>query len=155
VAAIDFLNPALSISDFLKAVSVTARIIGARSHGNPLGPFLAAQPFRIQTAGDWRVVAVKMPTDRSPAVARVSAPRPKPQSLTLDTLAPASAVQPSRTPLKKRIWTSGPYHADATFLSLEGNIVRLLRTSGVRTSIPIEKLSPADQLWIRNYLASQ
>jgi hypothetical protein len=28
VAAIDFLNPALSMSDFLKAVSVTARIIG-------------------------------------------------------------------------------------------------------------------------------
>jgi hypothetical protein len=34
-------------------------------------------------------------------------------------------------------------------------MVRLLRTTGVRASIPIEKLSPVDQQWIREYLAAR
>lgn len=54
-----------------------------------------------------------------------------------------------------RVWTSGPYTAEARFIALDGNTVRLRRTSGVNTKIRFDLLSAEDQRWIRRYLASQ
>jgi hypothetical protein len=53
-----------------------------------------------------------------------------------------------------RTWTSGKYTAEARFVSLDGDTVRLQRTSGVNTKIPFEKLSAEDQHWIRQYVST-
>jgi SLA1 homology domain 1, SHD1 len=168
-ARLDLVTRPVAMRNVLSVLSATARAIaGNKDFHSPLGPFLAQQPVRIHKAGDWRVVALDMTSTAPRAIARASVPRAKPQSSSAVASvqrtrplaaepAPASrsvAAQSSDLP-KNRIWTSGPYHADATFLALEGNMVRLLRTSGVRASIQFEKLSPADQQWITNYLAAE
>jgi hypothetical protein len=175
LAAIDLMTTPTSVADFLKAISTAAQVIGGNQDpSSPLAPLLSEQPVRIRKTGDWRVIAVEMPADASPAIARAPAPRimpqqpapaaptptvpssaaPAPAAIAQLAPAPGPAAEPADPP-RNRIWTSGPYHADAQFLALEGNMVRLLRTTGVRTSIPIEKLSPADQTWIREYLAAR
>lgn len=53
-----------------------------------------------------------------------------------------------------RTWTSGKYTAEARFVSLDGDTVRLERTSGVNTKIRFDKLSDADQSWIRQYVST-
>jgi hypothetical protein len=60
---------------------------------------------------------------------------------------------PEHVGANRRIWTSGNFTAHAEFLSLEGNVVRLRRPTGIRTSIPLEKLSLADRNWIKNHLS--
>jgi len=52
-----------------------------------------------------------------------------------------------------RTWHSGKYTAEATFVSLEGDTVRLQRTSGEGASIEFKQLSATDQDWIKRHLA--
>jgi hypothetical protein len=71
----------------------------------------------------------------------------------------ARAIEPSSKPVSppvmtnRRVWTSGAFTADAEFLSLDGNVVRLRRPTGIKTSIPLNKLSLADRNWIKDHSA--
>jgi hypothetical protein len=52
-----------------------------------------------------------------------------------------------------RTWTSGKYTAEATFVSLDGDTVRLKRPSGEGTIVDFKKLSAADQDGIKRHQA--
>lgn len=53
-----------------------------------------------------------------------------------------------------RTWTSGKYTAEARFVSLDGDTVRLVRTTGVNTKIRFDQLSSVDQQWIQQYVSA-
>ena len=182
-AALDLVRVPATVNDLLQAISATVQVMtGNKLRSGALEELIAQQPVRTRQSGDWSVIAVEVPLEtkprsptalaqRNPSAQRNSSaqrnPSPSPalpsqtarladsNSATVTTAATLGPSHESSPRPGNRRWTSGPYHADATFLALEGNVVRLLRTSGVRTSIPLEKLSPADQQWIRDYLAAQ
>lgn len=113
----------------LAALTAVARQTG---HGDALRVVKSAvdpQQVSMREVGPWRLIEVALP---SPS---------------------AIATHPRTTP--SRTWTSGQYTAEAEFLALEGDVVRLQRPTGVRTSIRFEQLSLADQQWIVARLASK
>ena len=110
---------------------------------------LAQQPIRIYQSGAWRGLAIAQRDTGSPlATAKANRTKGAPEKPKTLAAGDASAVG-------RRIWTSGKFTADAEFVGLEGNIVRLRRVSGIGTRIPFEKLSALDQQWIQTHLASQ
>jgi hypothetical protein len=111
-----------------------------------------------QTIGEWRLIEVAMPPPTTLATDSNARPAVATPSPMLSPAAETKTAPPERTARhesRPRTWTSGKYTAEAEFLALEGNIVKLRRTTGVDTSIPFEKLSRADQQWIAARLASQ
>jgi len=150
--ALDLLTAQFTARDVLTAISAAVQVIG--EHQQPDSQFVSlvsAQPIRLQKTGPWRVIKLDIPTEAPQIVAKPPASRTVTVASTTPTAAPAASRASVARP-GNRTWTSGPYHAEAEFVALEGNMVRLQRTTGVRTSIPIEKLSADDQEWIRHYL---
>jgi hypothetical protein len=104
-------------------------------------PTMFSNPVRVTKAEDWTIFQVDVTTqaDAAPPLSVAPVVRASPES--------------DPIPAKRRIWTSGNFTADAEFLSLEDGVVRLRRPTGIRTSIPLEKLSLADRTWITNHLS--
>lgn len=63
--------------------------------------------------------------------------------------APAPAPNP-----KRRTWTSsaGQFSVEADFVSFGAGAVKLKKLDGSEISVPLERLSEADQKWIRDYM---
>jgi hypothetical protein len=159
-AAIDRLGAQVDASDLVKVVSAVALLAGGGADiSSQLRLLLGDQPIRMQKVGQWRVIEWDLPLGALPSIARAQAPRStgnsSPAIARVERQSiPKQVASPVPMP-GHRIWTSGQYTANAEFLSLDGNIVRLRRTTGVRTSIPLAKLSAADQEWLRAHLANR
>jgi SLA1 homology domain 1, SHD1 len=156
--ALDLLGEQIKASDLVKLITATASALGGGPDtSSNLQSLFGEQQVRTYKVGSWRVVELDMRSDEAQPVAQAQALRATVNS-SRAIVEPAAVPQQQETPLVRphhRIWTSGNYTADAEFLSLDGNIVRLRRTTGVGTSIPLEKLSVVDQQWIQAYLAGR
>ncbi|WP_425618553.1 SHD1 domain-containing protein [Anatilimnocola sp. NA78] len=168
-AGIDMLTTHVGSSDLVTTIAAAAELI--RSKSSPDTQEVAADtssPFRVHKSGKWRVVQVAMPTaDLTSLVKSIQANPSTKRQITVakpvidavtEKVIPLVAKSPEATAVvatNARIWTSGKYTADAEFVALEAGVVRLRRTTGVNTSIPLEKLSQPDQLWIAQYLAQR
>jgi len=165
VAGIDMLTTHIGSSNLITTISAAAEVL----RGNHLQPEResatdATSSFRVHKSGKWRVVQVAVPTaDLTTLVKAIqSSPQAKRPITVAKPVGEAIAEKAASTPkesiavaLKARTWTSGKYTADAEFVALEGDIVRLRRPTGVNTTIPLEKLSQPDQMWIAQYLAQR
>jgi hypothetical protein len=158
-AAIELLGTQSNASDLLKTISASILLAQGRANlSSQLQPPLREQQIQVRKMGEWRVVGVEIPTDKSITVSTTSDHRAAANSSPASSLrqtAPSGLDQSPVSRPNRRIWTSGQFTADAEFLSLDGNMVRLQRSTGVRTSIPLEKLSVADQEWIRTHLSAR
>ncbi|MGA2621125.1 MAG: protein kinase [Thermoguttaceae bacterium] len=63
---------------------------------------------------------------------------------------PAAAAE-SKDALRPWTDASGQHRTDATFVSMAEGQVRLRRRDGTVVTLPLEKLSPADQEWVRRH----
>lgn len=106
-------------------------------------------PVDLHDVAGWKVLAWQFP--QTPVRSK---PRADPKVATVTPSARSDQPTPPADS-NLRIWTSGQYTAYAEFLAVEGDIVRLRRSTGVRTSIPFQKLSFADQAWIRAHLSAR
>ena len=137
-------------------------VTGNSETAGPMQQILANRPLHSRAVEDWRLFEIEVPASATPAeiapatAVAIKASDEKPGVLTAKVADSVVNRDESASTLSQhRIWTSGRYTANAEFVSLEGNMVRLRRTTGVRTSIPLEKLSLGDQQWIANRLASR
>jgi len=153
-AAIDLLTAQRKVNDLLQVIIEAAKAgPSGQELSNRLPSDIGEQSLRIHKAGEWRVIQSGVATSKS----KTGPPEPKRPSnapSVARTPAPSSPSPPARSP-GLRIWTSGNYTANAEFLALEGNIVRLRRNTGINTSISLEKLSATDRKWIAAHLAAQ
>ena len=140
---VDLLTPQGGSDEWMKLLSATAQSLGYITEVPGSVRSILSDRLQTHQVEDWRIVKVDVPEIVGTEIV-VTESKPK-----------ASSEAPRNRSLatNRRVWTSGQFTADAEFLALEGNIVRLRRTTGVKTSIPIEKLSVADREWIQNYLA--
>ena len=153
-AGLDLIKARVQANDFLNALLATAKLAGGNTDlAGQARALTGEQQVRVEKVGQWRVIQVEMPGTQSLPIATAHTPRPAVKPPTATLLAAAKTPAATVGTAGHRIWTSGQYTADAEFLSLDGNIVRLRRVTGINTSIPMEKLSPGDQEWIRAYLA--
>ena len=150
-AVLDLLGAQLKASDLVKFVSAAFEIVGGSPESvTQLQSVVDQHPIHTDTLGKWRVLDWGRPLPNFPALANVPVP---PQTLSASSppnsnLRSAAGAESSNPSARYRIWKSGTFSANAAFISLDGDIVRLRRTTGVRTSIPLAKLSTADQQWV-------
>jgi len=161
-AGFDLLKARAKASDFLNAFSVATQLIaGSTDVRSQVRSLVGEEQISMQKVGEWRVVQLDMTLEGSRPIAQVNSQRPNSQRPNLSPprtaplVAERSTIAPAVASPGPRIWTSGQFTADAEFLALEGNIVRLRRVSGITASIPIEKLSAVDQTWIKAHLAGK
>jgi hypothetical protein len=146
--------------DLIKAISAAALVLGANSGSTAqLISVIREQPIRMHQVDAWHVIDWHLPDVGSSSTSLAELPfrsSPTPSSHISAPLerTPHAALDAAVEIPERRIWRSGGYTADAEFLSLDGNIVRLRRTNGIRTRIPFAKLSVADQQWIQARLAN-
>lgn len=153
-------------------VATAARLLSIDAAATNMIPDqLGEKPIMLHKVQDWRVARLKMRPKEIAQVVQVlrpdsavglSGPRgPTPTPLVQASPTPRSMPVNSRPEVKHqtpsteaRTWTSGSYTADARFLALEGDVVRLERTSGVKSRIRFDKLSAIDQNWVRHYVST-
>jgi len=80
-------------------------------------------------------------------------PRPEPRPPVVPRPAPA-AVAPAAAPpgaAAPRTWTdaTGAFEIEAVYLGFSAGVVRLRRSDGREVAVPLEKLSQADQGYVR------
>jgi SLA1 homology domain 1, SHD1 len=148
--------------ELVNTVSTSMQLVGGPTElSSEVRSLLNEQLIRHREAGDWRVIEFDMPRGKSPTSEKMPvSPRSSVRSLATSSAAPASPLAENSADLVDndpyyRIWTSGKYTANAEFLSLDGNLVRLRRSNGVGTSILLEKLSAVDQQWIEARLRAR
>jgi hypothetical protein len=123
-------RPFANIAEYLKNSAIGAETFQS----------MVSNRLRVTKAEDWTVFHVDM----------AALPKAVPSIAVASKRSTPTESDPVAA--NRRIWTSGGFTADAEFLSLDGDIVRLRRPTGIRTSIPLEKLSLADRNWIKNSL---
>lgn len=148
-AGIDLLAQQAETNKLALTVSAVAKFLTA-DNGDIIPAILGKQTLNVHRVGKWRVAKMEIPAPDLAQVVQVLRPTFDPKKV---------ASPPSGSPGKvatdtTRTWTSGKYTAHARFVSLEGETVKLQRSTGVNTEIRFEKLSPADQVWIKQYLAN-
>ena len=155
--ALDLLGDQIRASDFINLISAAAMVFeGSHETTVKLQSMLAEQAIHTHKVGKWRVLEWNMPAQNAQPKTNGAIPRVRDDlAPTLPTAPQTVASRDSNALSGPRIWTSGKFTANAEFLKLDGNIVRLRRTTGIRTSIPLEKLSLADREWVRAYLADK
>jgi hypothetical protein len=165
---IDLLAKQAENSKLALTVSAVAKLLTA-DNIDMIPAIFGKQTLNVHRVGRWRVAKMEIP---APDLAQlVQVLRPTMDATTAQrTVSPlpgsageklpgnagekGAAGRNSALTAAVRTWTSGKYTALARFISLEGETVKLQRSSGVNTQIKFEKLSPADQVWIKQYLAS-
>ena len=154
---IDMLTKQAETNKLALTVSAVARFLASSEYSDKIPAILGKQTLQMHRIGQWRVAKMEIPAPDLAQVVQVLRPASAP--ITPSTLGktPAKTPPPPPAPVEvaaaNRTWTSGKYTAQARFLGLEGETVKLQRTTGVNTNISLEKLSPADQNWIKDYLA--
>ncbi len=159
---IDLLAQQAETNKLALTVSAVARFLTA-DNSDMIPAVLGKQTLNVHRVGRWRVAKMEIPAPDLAQVVQVLRPNLTPGAAASTpspkNVAPGSAGEkgmPGTTALSSvaRTWTSGKYTAHARFISLDGETVKLQRSTGVNTQIKLEKLSPADQVWIRQYLAN-
>lgn len=155
---IDMLTKQMETSKVGLTVSTAARVLSGSENSDLIPAIVGKQPLQVCKVGDWRVAKLEMPPQDVAQVVRVLRPNLDiGKNVAAAPKSPAATVASRETSLAKnhlRTWTSGKFTANAKFISLDGETVKLQRDTGVNTQIALEKLSPTDQRWIRNYLAN-
>ena len=156
-------------------VSSAAKLLSLNSEATNMIPDqLGEKVIRLHQVQDWRVAKLEILPREVVQVVRVlrpetafglSGPRGPVPAAGIAQVAPVPVPTPvpvtskptvaHQTPsTEARTWTSGTYTADARFVSLEGDTVRLQRTNGVNTRVRFDRLSAGDQTWIRQYVST-
>lgn len=154
---IDMLTKQMETTQIGLTVSSAARVLANSESSDMIPAIIGKQPLQVCKVGEWRVAKLEMPPEDLVQVVQVL--RPNLDNGKLAAIARKSNGSKAtnatvRLSNEMRTWTSGKYTAHAKFLSLDGETVKLQRSTGVSTQIPLEKLSPVDQQWIRQYLAN-
>lgn len=171
-AGFDMLHLQAEKSPLGMTVAAAARLLSIDQNATSMIPDqLGQKPIVLQKVQDWRVAKLQMRPKEIAQVVQVLRPDSAiglsgPRGPTPTPLAQAGSTQRTapvasrpemthQTPSSEaRVWTSGVYSANARFLALEDDFVRLERTSGVKTRIRFDKLSAIDQNWIRRYVST-
>jgi hypothetical protein len=87
-----------------------------------------------------------------------TAPEPAKTASAAAPAAPASAPSPAPSTTASpqyRVWkdSSGKFEIEATLVSFENGLVRLLRKDGKEISLPLSRLSEADQTFVEKSLS--
>ena len=154
---IEMLTKQVETSQIGLTVSTAARVLTNSETGDMIPSIIGKQPLQVCKVGEWRVAKLEMPPQDLVQVVQVLRPTLDAKNLTApkpSQRVPAVTVEATRDPNQLRTWTSGKYTANAKFISLDGETVKLQRDTGVNTQIALGKLSSTDQQWIRNYLAN-
>jgi hypothetical protein len=155
VAGIDMLTQEAKTNKLALTVSAVARFLTSSEYTDKIPTILGKQTLHLHKVDHWRVAKVEIPAPDLAQVVKVLRPIGPPSKT---PASPKVAVevanaQPAVKDAGHRTWTSGKYTAHARFLGLDGKTVKLQRSNGVNTNIAFEKLSAADQTWIKEYLA--
>lgn len=180
---LEFLKLEAENSQLGLTVATAVKLMNLNSEAMEKIPSLLGQkPIQLHKVRDWRVAKLEMRPKEIAQVVQVMRPElvtgssgksVARQPAVLAKMQPAptttpaiKSVQPTvpvadrpkiahtKPSDEARTWTSGPYTAEARFVSLDGDMVRLERTTGVNTRISFDKLSAADQTWIRHYVSN-
>jgi hypothetical protein len=156
-SGIDMLTQQVETSPLGLTVSSAARYLTNSESSDMIPAIIGKQPLHVCKVGEWRVAKLEMPPQDLAQVVQVL--RPTLDNNKLAASRPKSHAKEATNGATRlanglRTWTSGKYTAHARFLSLDGDTVRLQRSTGVNTQIAFEKLSPTDQQWIRQYVAN-
>lgn len=151
--ALGLLGTAQASSSVIETVAAAARLaLGDAGMSESFEEILDANRMQLHKAGDWQVIVMPQRADAGAAIARAAAP---PARIVAEQAARPERALPPGAASGSRIWTSGKYQADAEFLEVEGEMVRLRRVNGMRSSIPLANLSRGDQEWIAANLAGR
>lgn len=159
---IDLLTKQAETNKLALTVSAVAKFLTA-DNSNMIPAVLGKQTLNVHRVGRWRVAKMEIPAPDLAQVVQVlrpdtsathSAKNAVPAILAQGNAGEKGAPGTTAINLTARTWTSGKYTAHAKFISLDGDTVKLQRSTGVNTKIRFEKLSPADQVWIKQYLAN-
>lgn len=148
----------LFIGGFAILAGFAALIFGASEASN------AIEKARIEAAPPIVVAPEEAPPEVMPESPPVIEPTPEetlPPTPAVDPMpeeppaaeVPAPTIPPVETaPSKIRSWASadGKFTVDAEFVSMTGGVVKLRKADGTELSVPREKLSDADNDWIKN-----
>lgn len=153
---IDMLTQQIETTQIGLTVSSAARLLSNSESSDMIPAIIGKQPLHVCKVGEWRVAKLEMPPQDLVQVVQVLRPNLDGSKLaaTARKSNASEATNGSMTLANEaRTWTSGKYTAHARFISLDGATVKLQRSTGVNTLIALEKLSPVDQLWVRQYVA--
>lgn len=161
---IDLLAKQAENNKLALTVSVVAKFLTA-DKSDLIPAIFGKQTLNVHRVGRWRVAKMEIPAPdlaqmvqvlRPMTDAKIAGREVKPEVKTLPGNAGEKGAPGRNATLASavRTWTSGRYTALARFISLDGETVKLQRNTGVNTQIKFEKLSPADQAWIKQYLAN-
>jgi hypothetical protein len=125
----------------------------------PCGLPAACNPVGERGVSGTPTPASQRPPSESPGQEPIAQP---PTELAEPPVEVPSAVPPDddrsshHDPGGSRRWTdaSGQYHVEASFVSLQDGTVRLKKTAGGYCRIVFERLSPADQAFVRRHVES-
>lgn len=146
---IDLLAKQAEDNKLALTVSVVAKFLTA-DKSDLIPAIFGKQTLNVHRVGRWRVAKMEIPAPDLAQMVQVLRPNFTAGGRAGEKGAAGTNLLGSAT----RTWTSGRYTALARFISLEGETVKLQRNTGVNTQIKFEKLSPADQAWIKQYLAN-
>jgi hypothetical protein len=119
-------------------------------------PFRPGEEIEFKLRGQWmpgRVLRV-MPDGKSVQVRAIINGRPQPGVVPLEDVRPAGGEaekQPAEPePAVARTWSdsTGKFKIEAVYLAQEGGGVKLLKSDGAVISVPLAKLSEADQEYV-------
>ncbi|WP_254507504.1 SHD1 domain-containing protein [Anatilimnocola floriformis] len=144
---IDLLAKQAETNKLALTISAVARTLGSAEFTDKIPTVIGRQTLHMHKIGHWRVAKVEIPAPDLAEVVQVLRPVSAPSKPAVLPKVTVDVADANRT------WTSGKYTAEAKFVGIDGKTVKLQRTTGVNTTIPLEKLSDADQAWIKEYLA--
>jgi len=156
-SSIDTLAEQAGTNKLAVTVSAAARVLISPAITEQIPAVIGRQTLHVHKVGKWRVARLEIPAPELAQVVQVLRPMIDSGGITVaspgkDT--PARRAVAGAVTNGNRVWTSGKYTALARFVALEGDTVKLRRSTGVNTQIAFEKLSPADRTWIKQYLAN-